>query len=225
MSDLKSQMNAAEEEWLDGWKSGPKRTRWSKIPLQVGDIAPDYELLNSKGVMVNLKSIWQAGPALILFWRHYGCGCGMDRAKRLKEEYPEYLKMGTNLVIIGQGEPEQAAAYAEKYELPEVPILCDTDYKVYFGYGLLEGKESQILFDAPEIYQDRDQRTGEEFAKERKEDDRPLVDNAWLLPGEFVVDTNGRVRLAYRYNYCEDFPDHRVHLAAIREAKLGAGEK
>jgi hypothetical protein len=47
-----------------------------------------------------------------------------------------------------------------------------------------------------------------------------MVNNAWLLPGEFVVDTRGEVRLAYRYNYCEDYPDHRVHLAAIREARM-----
>jgi hypothetical protein len=45
-----------------------------------------------------------------------------------------------------------------------------------------------------------------------------MVDNPWLLPGEFVIDRAGRVVLAYRYNYCEDFPDPRVLYAALREA-------
>ena len=39
----------------------------------------------------------------------------------------------------------------------------------------------------------------------------------WQLPGEFVVDTRDILHLTYRYNYCEDFPDHRVLLTAIRE--------
>ena len=54
----------------------------------------------------------------------------------------------------------------------------------------------------------------------RKRRMNSVVDNAWLMPCEFVIDQNGEIRFAYRYNYCEDFPDHRVHLAAIREARL-----
>jgi hypothetical protein len=78
------------------------------------------------------------------------------------------------------------------------------------------------MFDAPVVFQDRELKAGLELAKSRKEDGRPLVDNSWILPGEFVVNSKGIVLLAYRYNYCEDFPDHRVLLAAIREARLSA---
>jgi len=41
---LEAQINSAEGEWLNLWKNGPARLRWNKIPLQVGDIAPDFEL-------------------------------------------------------------------------------------------------------------------------------------------------------------------------------------
>lgn len=220
MQSLDDQLKAAEQEWIDGWKTGPQRTKWTRLPLQIEDPAPDFKLLDSWGELFSLRNSWKLKPSLILFWRHYGCGCGIDRAARLQEEYPEYLTAGANVVIIGQGEPERGAAYAKKYNLPSVPILCDPDYHVYEAYGLLEGKESQILYDAPEKYLDRDFETGMDLAKSRKEAERPLVDNSWILPGEFVIDTQGIVRLAYRYNYCEDFPDHRVLLAAIREARM-----
>jgi hypothetical protein len=36
-----NQVEAAEKEWLDLWKRGPSRLRWTKVPLQVGDSAPD----------------------------------------------------------------------------------------------------------------------------------------------------------------------------------------
>src|SRR3989304_762185 len=219
-SGLEEQMEAAEKEWIEGWKRGPQRLRWTKMPLQVGDDAPDFELPDSNGHMVKVSSYWQDRPALVLFWRHYGCGCGIDRAGMLTKEYDAYRNAGANVLIIGQGEPARAAAYAEKYELPALPILCDPEFRSYQAYGLVEGKPSQILFDAPAEFLDRDLDAGLKLAEERRKLGRPLVDNSWLLPGEFVIDTNGTVLLAYRYNYCEDFPDYRVLTAAIREAKL-----
>lgn len=222
MAELEKQMADAEQEWFEGWKKGPQRTRWTELPLQVGDQAPDFELLDSTNKQVKLSHLWSEKPLLILFWRHYGCSCGVDRAKRLQDEFPDYQSANANVVIIGQGEPERAAAYKEKYNLPEIPVLCDPSFETYVAYGLLEGKETQILFDAPEEFLDRDLKAGMDLAKSRKEDNRPLVDNSWLLPGEFVIDTKGTVRLTYRYNYCEDFPDHRVLLSAIREARLAA---
>ena len=219
-SGFEEQMEAAEKEWIEGWKRGPQRLRWTKMPVQVGDDAPDFELPDSNGHMVKVSSYWQDRPALVLFWRHYGCGCGIDRAGMLTKEYDAYRNAGANVLIIGQGEPARAAAYAEKYKLPALPILCDPEFRSYEAYGLVEGKPSQILFDAPEKFLDRDIDAGMKLAEERRNLGRPLVDNSWLLPGEFVVDQQGIVRLAYRYNYCEDFPDFRVLTAAIREARI-----
>lgn len=218
MSKLSDLVEAAGQEWMKYWKSGPLKTRWDSIPLQIEDDAPSFSLPDQTGNMVDLSVYWQDKPALIIFWRHYGCGCGVDRAEKLNKEFQDYLNAGVNVVIIGQGEPERSVAYAQKYNLPDVPILSDPDYQVFHAFGLLDGKESQILFDAPAEYLDRSIEIGNSFVKSRKAEDRPLVDNPYLLPGEFVIDTSGKVVLTYRYNYCEDFPDHRVHIAAIREA-------
>ena len=46
-----------------------------------------------------------------------------------------------------------------------------------------------------------------------------IVDSPWQMPGEFVVDASGTIRVAYRYQYCEDFPDPRVLTAALREVR------
>ena len=218
MSKLVELTEAAGQEWMDYWKSGPLKTRWDAIPLQIDDNAPNFSLPDQTGNMVDLNSFWNDKPALVIFWRHFGCSCGVDRAGRLKNEIQDYLDANSNVVVIGQGEPERSTAYAQKHDLPDVPILSDPSYQAYYAYGLLDGKESQILFDAPEEYLDRSIELGNSFAQSRKAEDRPLVDNPYLLPGEFVIDITGKVMLAYRYNYCEDYPDHRVHLAAIREA-------
>jgi peroxiredoxin len=216
---LEGQVKAAEGRWLDGWKQGPTRLRWEGMPMQVGDQAPDLMLASSaEGNQVVLSTLWADGPALILFWRHYGCGCGMERAERLRNEYASYVDAGATVTIIGQAEPARSAAYAEKYSLPCL-VLCDPEEVAYDAYGLLEGKSSQVMFDASEDLLNCDYEAGVALAEKRRELGRPLVDNPWLLPAEFVIDRTGKITLAYRYQYCEDFPNPLVHLAAIKEAK------
>jgi peroxiredoxin len=216
---IETQVESAERRWREAWKQGPTRLRWDKMPIQVGDQAPDLMLAGSTGDQTQLSSLWAEGPALILFWRHYGCGCGIDRAERLRNEYADYVGAGATVAVIGQAEAERSAAYATKYLLPCM-VLCDPDQDAYDAYGLLEGKPSQILFDAPDDILNCDYDAGIALAQKRRELGRPFVDNPWLLPAEFVVDRKGTIRLAYRYQYCEDFPNPLVHVAAIKEARL-----
>ena len=137
---------AAEVEWLDTWTDGPGDKR-SKL-LEIGTKAPDLELLDHTGVSRRLSSFLSDGPALFMFWRHFGCGCGVDRASRLKDEYADYQAAGINPVIIGQGEPERAAAYKEEHNI-ECTILCDPDFTVYSAFGLSNFGIEQLLYDAP----------------------------------------------------------------------------
>ena len=216
-STLDSQIQSAEEEWLQHWQSGPSRLRWNKIPLQVGDRAPDFELQDSTGSTVHLSDVWNHKPALLLFWRHYGCSCGIERARRLQAEYPDYLKLGASVIIIGQGEPERAAAYIQDHNIPS-PVFCDPTYKVYQAFDLLEGKPSQIVYDAPDEFLQCKFEAGVALQNSRHGTPRATVDSPWQLPGEFVVDKTGVIRLAYRYQYCEDWPNPLVLMGAIKEA-------
>jgi len=212
-----NQIEAAEKEWLDLWKQGPSRLRWTKVPLQVGDLAPDFELQDTSGKLVHLRDFWSNGPALILFWRHYGCSCGIDRAHRLQNEYVDYIKLGASVVVIGQGEPERSKDYSQKHGIP-CPVLCDPTYRVYEAYDLLEGKPSQIIYDAPDEYLRIDYETGAQLQQSRQGTDGALVDSPWQLPGEFVVDQKGIIQLAHRYQHCEDWPTPSMLIPAIKEA-------
>jgi peroxiredoxin len=158
------------------------------VPLQVGDPAPDFELQDASGKFVHLRDFWSHKPALLLFWRHFGCSCGgIDRARRLQDEYADYIRLGASVVVIGQGEPERAAAYIKNHNLP-CPVLCDPTYKVYQSYDLLEGKPSQVVFDAPDEFLRCNFDAGASLQNSRHGTVRTTVDNPWQLPGEFVVD-------------------------------------
>jgi len=174
-------------------------------------------LQDTSGKLVHLRDYWSNGPALILFWRHYGCSCGVDRADRLQNEYADYIKLGASVVVIGQGEPERSKDYSQKHGIP-CPVLCDPTYRVYEAYDLLEGKPSQIIYDAPDEYLRIDYETGAQLQQSRQGTDGALVDSPWQLPGEFVVDQSGIIRLAHRYQHCEDWPNPSMLIPAIKEA-------
>lgn len=210
-----SELPHAEQKWLDAWHEGPVRLRWHHIPLQVGDVAPDLELVDHTGKQVRLSSFWKDGPAVLLFWRHFGCSCGLDRATRLEAEYSQYVDVGASVVIIGQADPDRSADYRERNRIL-CPILSDPDRNAYRAFDLLDGTPSQILFDAPDEFLRRESAAGEGLAAARHGTEIASVDSPWQLPGEFVINTDGIVQLAYRYQYCEDWPDPRVLTAAIR---------
>jgi peroxiredoxin len=212
---IADEQSHAEQAWLDAWHAGPQRLRWERIPLQIGDAAPDLELDDHSGQPVRLSTFWEKGPALILFWRHFGCSCGLERAARLAAEYPQYLEAGASVVVIGQAGPERSAVYRERHGIV-CPVLSDPERIAYRAFDLLEGTPAQILFDASDALLRCDARAGEELAASRHGTPRASVDSPWQLPGEFVIDSTGTVQLAYRYQYCEDWPDPRVLTAAIR---------
>jgi len=210
----------AHEEWRGHFARGPSALRWESLPPQIGDKAPDLELADMDGNARHLSEFWSDRAALILFWRHQSCSCGYERAERLKTEYHAYVAAGANVVVIGQAEPDRAKRYAAERSIP-CPILCDPDYIAYRAFGLREGSVAQVIYDAPEEYWNRKPEVWEGFIDQREEEGRPFVDHPWMLPGEFVVGTDGNLALAYHYQYCENYPDPLVHIAAIKMAPGG----
>jgi peroxiredoxin len=211
---------AASREWHEHWRVGTERRRWTELPPQPGDQALSLALLEARSNrLTELAELWADRPALLLFWRHFGCSCGRDRAARLRAEYADYVAAGARVALIGQGEPERARTYADANELPaDMPLLCDPDEQAFRAYGLLEGGPAELLFDAPDDYLRCEPAAGQALAEQRRDQGRPMVDNPWLLPGEFVVASDGRLVATYRFQYCEHWIDPRVNVAAIRFA-------
>jgi peroxiredoxin len=210
--ELEALFQAAEQRWFAHWERGPTRRAWGEAPPQVGDQASDFELPDSTGRLRSLSHFWRKRPALVIFWRHFGCGCGVARAERLEGEHATFVEAGAEVVVIGQGEPERAAWYEEKFSIP-CPILCDPDERTYRAYGLLECSPWLLLGQPP---------AGEDHFKgviqTHRDLGRRVADNPFLLPGEFVVNTSGELVFTYRYQYCDNYPDPEMLVRAIREA-------
>jgi peroxiredoxin len=203
----------AESDWLRRWTTGPAELE--TLPLSQGTKAPDLTLFDDEGRQRRLSEFWTGQPALLMFWRHFGCGCGVDRAARLKAEWSAYMAAGLSPVVVGQGEPARAALYRREHDLPG-PILCDSQHHAYDAYGVGQWSVERVLFDAPPEYWGHPQELGANLQIERRASGRPLVDDPWRAAAEFVIGNNGRIRLTHAYQHCEDFPDARVLTTAAR---------
>lgn len=213
MTSMQEQVRAAEAEWLRGWTGGPTESEGSGLPA--GAAAPDLALPDHTGRMRQLSEFWVGGPALIMFWRHFGCSCGMERARLLKAEWAAYRDAGLTPVIVAQGEPERADAYRREHEVP-CAILCDPDHDAYRAYGIGQWPVERVLFDAPAEFWSHPRDLGVRFQDGRRAEGRAPVDDPWRATAEYVVGTDGRVRLAYMYQHCADYPDPRVLTTAAR---------
>jgi peroxiredoxin len=209
----------AESEWLELFTAGP--TEPEGFGLRGGTEAPDLVLPDHTGVNRSLSEFWADEPVLLMFWRHFGCGCGVDRASRLIEEYPVYRAAGIVPVIVAQGEPARAAAYRDQFELP-CPVLCDPDHAAYRAYGIGQWSVERVLYDAPVEFWSHPHDLGARFQDERRAGGRPLVDDPWRATAEFIIGTDGLVRLTHLYQYCDDFPEPLVLTAAAQLAETGA---
>lgn len=216
--ELHPLFEAAEQRWLEHWRNGPTRPNWESLPPQVSDSAPDLALLDADEREVPLSTTWGDGPALLLFWRHWGCGCGTARAERLRLEHEALRGAGAAVIVVGQGEPQRASWYAERFSVP-CPILADPTEAAYRAYGLLEMSPWLLLGEPkpPMTYFER-------LIPEHRAKGRPVADNPFLLPGEFVVNRAGKIVFAYRYAYCDNFPDVEALIDSIHQAAEGPAQ-
>ncbi len=124
-------------------------------------------------------------------------------------------------VIIAQGQPNRAARYQAAHAIP-CAILSDPDLEAYRAFGVGQWAVERVLYDAPPEYWSHSRELGIEFQDGRRRAGRAPVDDPWRATAEFVVDDGGQIRLAYEYQYCEDYPDARVLTTAATLSSLGA---
>jgi peroxiredoxin len=219
-ADLPALQQAAEETWIREFLDGPTRTRLTELPPQADDAAPDLELPDSTGALRRLSEFWADGPLHLVFMRQFGCGCLADRWEQLEPAQERIAEAGATLVAVCQADPARASVVAARRGYT-FPLLCDPGLGAYADYGLPEGVPATITQDFP--WEPGDTATAEKWTASRRGTERALVDHMWQLPGEFVIARGGRIALAHRAQYCEDFPLTEVVLGAIAAARAQAG--
>jgi peroxiredoxin Q/BCP len=102
--------------------------------LQVGDVAPDFDLVSDQGTRVKLSD--QRGKRVVLFFYPKDDTAGCTRqACGLRDNYAALQQR--NAIVFGVSPDDQAShqAFKDKFGLP-FPLLVDEGHKVADAYGV-----------------------------------------------------------------------------------------
>jgi peroxiredoxin len=151
--------------------------------LGVGAKAPDFSLPDARGGTVSLTSLIAKGPAVVTFYRGSWCPFCDLQLRSYESVLPQIRRLGAELVAISPQTEDYALSDIEKKQL-SFAVLSDAHNRVARKYGLVF-----VLSDALKELQ---KGFGNPIPKFNGDDSWELP-----IPGTFVLDRGGVVRLAH----------------------------
>lgn len=114
--------------------------------LPVGAAAPEFQLLDVAGDRTSLESVLAQGKNVLLVFIHPGC----EMCAALARELPRW-RMRTEdtltIVIVGNGDAAEHAAWGREQELGDIPVLVQQGNEAALRYRV-RGTPSAVLIGA-----------------------------------------------------------------------------
>lgn len=151
--------------------------------LKEGEQARDFTLPDARGLAVTLSHLLQQGPVVIAFYRGEWCPYCNLQLHAYQQMLPQIQALGASLVAISPQSPDYSLSLAEKQALT-FAVLSDAGNQVAREYGLVFTIDEAVRAAHKQIGVDLPAYNGDE---------------SWELPmpGTFLVDQAGTVRLAF----------------------------
>lgn len=108
------------------------------MSLQVGDVAPDFEVKNQNGEPVKLSDFRGQKVVLYFYPKDDTTGC-TAQACNLRDNYAELRKQGYQILGISVDDEKKHQKFIGKYELP-FPLLADTEHEIVDKYDVWKEK-------------------------------------------------------------------------------------
>ncbi|MDJ0797941.1 MAG: peroxiredoxin-like family protein [Calothrix sp. MO_167.B12] len=151
--------------------------------LGVGDSAPDFQLPDAVGNIVQLQELLAKGPVVLTFYRGGWCPyCNLE-LRALQRSLPELEQYNASLVAVSPETPDNSLTTAEKNQL-EFAVLSDRGLNVARQYGLVFTLDSELR----PIYE----QLGIDLPKHNGDESYELP-----IPATYVIDKEGVIRYAY----------------------------
>ncbi|KRF04820.1 alkyl hydroperoxide reductase [Paenibacillus sp. Soil766] len=152
--------------------------------LQVGDTAPNFDLINPLGELITLYDELAKGPVVLTFYRGSWCPFCNIQLRAYQEILPDIHELGAQLLAISPQSPDNSLTQKEKEQLT-FQVLSDPDGLVADRY--------QLMFEMPDYLQHTFKHfLGRDLAVFNETD-------RWILPipGIFLLDRERVVRYAH----------------------------
>lgn len=151
--------------------------------LKEGAQVPDFTLFDALGNSVTLSHLLKQGPVVIAFYRGAWCPYCNLQLHAYQQILPQIQTLGASLVAISPQTPDHSLTLAEKRALT-FAVLSDVGNQVARQFGLVFPIDEAVRATYRQVGANLPAYNG---------------DTSWELPipGTFLVDQSGTVRLAF----------------------------
>jgi peroxiredoxin Q/BCP len=108
------------------------------MSLQVGDVAPDFEVKNQHGEPVKLSDFRGQKVALYFYPKDNTPGC-TEQACNLRDYFAALQKAGYQILGVSVDTVKKHQNFIGKFELP-FPLLADTEHEIVDKYDVWKEK-------------------------------------------------------------------------------------
>lgn len=120
--------------------------------LDIGDIAPDFELVSADGEVYKLSD-FRGQVVLLNFWATW-CGYCREEMPMMQDMYEEYGNGGLAIFAVDVGETKaEVESFMQELGLT-FPALLDQDKRVYRNYNKSNGIPQTYIIDKNGIIRD-----------------------------------------------------------------------
>lgn len=183
------------------------------MSASIGSIAPDIELPDHTNTPTRISSLWAARPLVLVFIRHLGCPFCRAHVAEIRAEYSQFEAADCEMAVVAMGDVAAIAAFRKDLSLP-FRMLADPEQRAYRVFELPRGGVNAIA--GPRVWWAGLKAT-------LKFGGGKVVGDPMQLPGSFVIDQQGIIRLAHHSSNSAEWASNDELLRAVREAHRTSG--
>jgi peroxiredoxin len=173
------------------------------------------EVLDPTGRPVRLGDIWADRPTVAVWLRHFGCPYCLEQVATLTAARPTFESEGAQLLLIGNGRPEQALRF-QQMRAPGATVVTDPERRSYRALGARRSLLGML---------GRGTIRGWLAARRLGIKADGLQGDVLQLGGTLVVDPPGTVLLAHIGSGPGDHPSVDAIRCALRRSALARGRE
>lgn len=165
--------------------------------LQAGAKAPDFTLPDAEGRPVRLATLLAKGPVVLTFYRGGWCPYCNLQLKSYQEQLAQIHALGAELVAVSPQRPDRTVDTVQKDAL-RFPVLSDAGNAIARRYGLVFRVADEVLPIYKTFGIDLEAANGD-------------ATHELPMPGTFIIDPDGTVRLAFvQADYTKRLPVEQI---------------
>ncbi|MFQ5457378.1 MAG: SelL-related redox protein [Myxococcota bacterium] len=175
--------------------------------MRVATKLKPIEVRDPAGKAVRLGDLWREKTVVLAFVRHFGCLFCREQVGRLHGELKAIRERGAELVVVGNGRPEQARDFKKKQKIT-FPLFTDPTLKAYQAAGLRRGLISTL---GPRTMLHGARALGGGNVA------TAILGDPWQQGGVFVITPRDKVLFAQQSKEAGDHADPADILAALEK--------